>query len=444
MYTYLKNAAISSKSIKGFKGAKKNILIEDERILEVCNEDISLPEDCKVVDCEDLLVLPGVIDPHVHFRQPGAEYKADMNTESLAALAGGVTSVFDMPNNSPAIVTEELLQEKYSLCQENMHCNYSLYFGLTNNNIEQAINLEQGSVAGLKLFLGSSTGNMLVDKKESIEYLFRKSPFVITAHCEDEQIIRENTQKYETLSSLPYNIHSLIRTEEACYLSSRFAVDLAKRYNTQFHLAHLTTKKELSLLTNDKLEDKHITSEVSPNHLFFSEEDYKTLGNLIKCNPAIKTSEDRKALRQALKEGFIDMVATDHAPHLLSEKQKDYFSAPSGIPSIQFSLLMMLEIAQEEQWDLSLIVEKMMENPALRFNIKKRGFIKPRYFADLVFVKLGEKQTVRKENILSKCAFSPLENHCFNNSVYMTMLSGKIVYKDGRVEEKTKANKLEL
>lgn len=444
MYIYLKNASISSKNIRGFEGVKKNILIEDEYIKEVCDKDISLSEDTKVIDCEGLVVLPGVIDTHVHFRQPGAEYKADMNSESLACLAGGVTSVFDMPNNSPAIVSKELLNEKYVLCEENMHCNYSLYFGLTNNNIDEAINLEKGSIAGLKLFLGSSTGNMLVDRKESIEKLFKQSPFVITAHCEDEQIIKTNNQKYREIIPLPYNIHSLIRTEEACFESSRFAIELAKRYNTQFHLAHLTTGKEISLLSNDKVENKNITSEVSPNHLFFCDEDYKTLGNLIKCNPAIKTSKDRKLLRQALKEGYIDMIATDHAPHLLSEKQKDYFSAPSGIPSIQFSLLMMLEIAQEEQWDLSLIVEKMMENPALRFNIKKRGFIKPGYFADLVFVKLGEKNVVKKENIFSKCAFSPLENHCFNNSIYMTMLNGNVVYQNGKVENQIKAKRLEL
>lgn len=444
MYTYLKNASISSKDVRGFKGVKKNILIEDEYIKEVCDKDISLPEGCKVIDCEGFMVLPGVIDTHVHFRQPGAEYKADMLSESLAALSGGVTSVFDMPNNSPAIVTKDLLQEKYTLCKDNMHCNYSLYFGLTNNNIDEAINLNKGSVAGLKLFLGSSTGNMLVDRKESITYLFQHSPFIITAHCEDEQIIQANTQKYRCISPIPYNVHSLIRTEQACFESSKFAIDLAKRHNTQFHLAHLTTGKEISLLSCDKLENKHITSEVSPNHLFFCDEDYKTLGNLIKCNPAIKTTEDRKLLRQALKEGYIDMVATDHAPHLLSEKQKEYFSAPSGIPSIQFSLLMMLEIAEQEQWDLSLIVEKMMENPALRFNIKKRGFIKEGYFADLVFVKLGEKKIVKKEDILSKCKFSPLENHCFNNSVYMTMLNGDIVYKDGKVENQIKAKRLEL
>ena len=444
MYTYLKNASVSSKKLRGFNGVKENILIEDEYIKEVCDKDISLPEGCKVIDCEGLMVLPGVIDTHVHFRQPGAEYKADMHSESLACLAGGVTSVFDMPNNSPATTSKELLKEKYALCKENMCCNYSLYFGLTNNNIDEAIKLDKGSVAGLKLFLGSSTGNMLVDRQESIEKLFKQSPFIITAHCEDEHIIQANIQKYRNIYPLPYNIHPLIRTEQACFESSKFAIDLAKRYNTQFHLAHLTTGKEISLLSDDKLENKHISCEVSPNHLFFCDEDYKTLGNLIKCNPAIKTKEDRKALRQALKDGYIDMIATDHAPHLLSEKQKEYFSAPSGIPSIQFSLLMMLEIAKEEQWDLSLIVEKMMENPALRFNIKGRGFIKEGYFADLVFIKLGEQSIVKKENILSKCAFSPLENYRFDNSIYMTMLNGAIVYKEGRVEESIKAKQLEL
>lgn len=433
MLTYLKNATLSSPLIKGFGGQKKNILIEDEYIKEVSDRDISLSDDIKVIDCEGLLVLPGVIDVHVHFRQPGAEYKADMLSESKAALMGGVTTVFDMPNNTPAIVTKSLLEEKLNLCKQNMLCNYGLYFGLTNDNIEEAISIDRNSIVGLKLFLGSSTGNMLVDKQDIIVNLFKNSPFIVTAHCEDEQRIKANTVKYKQLQTLPYNIHCLIRDEQVCYKSSAYAIDLAKKYGTQFHLAHLTTAKEIALLSNEKIANKNITSEVSPNHLFFCQEDYEQLGNLIKCNPSIKTSEDRRLLRQALKEGFIDMVATDHAPHLIQEKQQPYFQSPSGIPSIQFSLLMMLQIAKQEDWDLSLIPEKMSANPAKRFNIKKRGFIEEGFFADLVFVKLGQKTKVDKNNILSKCKWSALEGYVFDNSITMTMLNGKIVAKDGAI-----------
>lgn len=436
MFTYLKQGTVINQ--------KKNILIENDLIKEVSNEDISLPEGCNVIDCEGLTILPGVIDPHVHFRQPGAEYKADMQSESKVALAGGVTSVFDMPNNSPAITSRQSIDDKYHLCEENMACNYSLYYGLTNDNIKEAIALEKGSIAGLKLFLGSSTGNMLVDNKENIEYLFKNSPFIITAHCESEQRIKENKTKYESLSPLPYNIHSLIRDKECCYESSLFAVELAKKHNTQFHLAHVTTAKEVSLLSDDRLENKNITAEVSPNHLFFCDEDYTTKGNLIKCNPAIKTSEDRKALREALRLGYIDMVATDHAPHLLEEKQKEYFSAPSGMPSLQYSLLMMLEIAQEEKWDLSLVAEKMCENPATRFGIKQRGFIKKGYFADLVLVKNSKKTVVNTENILSKCKWSPLEGKIFSNSVEMTFLNGIKVFDKGVFSEGIKGEKLKF
>ena len=434
MFTYLKQGIVINQP--------KNILIENDLIKEVSDRDISLPEGCEVIDCSGMIILPGVIDAHVHFRQPGAEHKADMQSESMAALAGGVTSVFDMPNNSPAITSLEKLNDKYALCEKNMRCNYSLYYGLTNDNTDEAINLEKGSVAGLKLFLGSSTGNMLVDRKESIERLFKNSPFIITAHCEDEQIIRANLEKAHNFDTLPYNIHSIIRNEECCYKSSEFAVSMAKKFGTQFHLAHLTTGKEISLLSNDKLANKNISSEVSPNHLFFSEEDYKERGNLIKCNPSIKTADDRKMLRQALKEGYIDIVATDHAPHLFEEKTKDYFSAPSGMPSIQFSLLMMLEIAEQENWDLSLIAEKMSGNPAKRFGIKQRGFIEKNYFADLVLIRKDKKTIVTKENILSKCDWSPLEGKEFSNSIEMTFLNGKKVYDKGVFAEGNFARKL--
>ena len=425
MYIYLKGGKVINQP--------QNILIENDKIREVSFEDISLslPEGTKIIDCTGLFILPGIIDVHVHFREPGNEQKANMNSESLAALAGGVTTVFDMPNNTPAITTEDAFFAKLELAKKKMNCNFKLFFGLTNNNISQALSLNSEYLAGLKLFLGSSTGNMLVDNQDAIEELFKKSDKIIVAHCEDENLIRNNKERYEKLSPLPYNIHSLIRDTQVCYNSSRFAVETAKKYGTDFHIAHITTAKEISLLSNDGLGNKKITAEVSPNHLYFCEEDYKTYKNLIKCNPSIKSSADRKALRQALKEGYIDIVATDHAPHLLSEKQREYFSAPSGIPSIQFSLLMMLQIAKEENWDLYLIAEKMSGNPAQRFGIKQRGFIKKDYFADLVIINPAKKTTVSKEKILSLCSWSPLEDKTFDNSVEMTMLNGKIVYTNG-------------
>ncbi len=409
----------------------QNILIENDFIKEISDEDISLPENTVTIDCKGKIILPGVIDAHVHFRQPGAEYKADMQSESLAALAGGVTTVFDMPNNTPTITSKKTFYDKLELAKNNMRCNFKLFFGVTNNNIEEAMSFDDEYLAGLKLFLGSSTGNMLVDDVKSIETLFKKSKKIIVAHCEDEQLIKTNKAKYENLMPLPNNIHALIRDNAVCYKSTKLAVDLAKKYDTDFHIAHITTKEELSLLTNQPLDKKHITSEVSVNHLLFCNEDYEKYGNLIKCNPAIKSKADRDALRRALKDGYIDMIATDHAPHLLEEKRKNYFQAPSGIPSLQFSLLVMLEIAKQENWNIRMVVEKMCSNPAIRFGIKKRGFIKKGYFADLILVNPNEKTQVTKDTVLSKCKWSPFEGKTFSNKLEMTILNGKIVYKNG-------------
>lgn len=435
MYLYLKGGKLIDR--------RTNILIEEPYIKEISDKDISpLPPNCETIDCNGLTILPGVIDAHVHFRQPGAEHKGTMDSESKAALCGGVTSVFDMPNNSPAITTPELLEQKYELCAKNMCCNYALYFGLTNNNIEQAVKLDKTTIAGLKLFLGSSTGNMLVDNKNNIESLFKNSPHIITAHCEDEALIQENAKKYSGQEELPCDIHSLIRNEQVCYKSSNYAIALAKKYHSNFHLAHVSTAKEISLLDNRDLKDKTITAEVSANHLFFSSEDYALKGNLIKCNPSIKSTNDRQALRQALKEGYIDMIASDHAPHLLQEKQNNYFKSPSGIPSIEFSLLMMMQIAKQENWPLSLIAEKMSLNPALRFGIKQRGEVRKGYFADLVIVKEGQKYTVEKKKIHSLCNWSPLEGYRFDNTLIMTILNGRIVVKNGQLEGPCQGQKL--
>lgn len=435
MYKYLRGGLVIDKP--------QNILIENDLIKEISYEDISvLPEDTEIIDCKGLVILPGIIDVHVHFREPGNTEKADMNSESLAALAGGVTTILDMPNNSPTITTIKAFNEKLLLGKKNMHCNYGFYFGVTNSNIDDCLKIDNSICAGLKLFLGSSTGNMLVDNRQSIEYLFQNAKKIISAHCEDESLIKENKVKYLSIEPLPYNIHSLIRNADVCYNSSSYAVSLAKKYHTNFHIAHITTEKEINLLSDDRLENKFITSEVSPNHLFFSEEDYKEYGNLIKCNPSIKTAKDKKSLRKALKEGFIDIVATDHAPHLKQEKLKQYSAAPSGIPSIQFSLLMMLQIAKEENWDLRLISEKMSTNPAKRFHIAKRGKIKKGYFADLVIIDLNKKTIVNKENILYKCNWSPLEGKTFDSKIVMTFLNGEKVYQNNLINNEAKGDKL--
>ena len=436
MYIYLKGGLVNGKS--------QNILIENDRIAEVCREDIPVNSETEVIDCKYLTIIPGIIDVHVHFREPGNEQKADMHTESLAALAGGVTSVIDMPNNSPACTDYNTLQNKFILAKEKMHCNYSFYLGITNNNVDNAVDISNNCHLPLKLFLGSSTGNMLVDNEKSIQKIFRDCKTLIAAHCESEKLIRINKEKYSGVKNLPYNIHSLIRNDEVCYQSSLFATNLAKKYSTAFHLAHVSTKKELQLLSNSDIKDKNITSEITPNHLCFYEEDYKYYRNLIKCNPAIKSYEDREALRQALFEGYLDMVATDHAPHLLNEKQQSYSQAPSGIPSIQFSLLMMLQIMKQENWPLSLIIEKMCLNPAKRYHIKYRGQIKKGYFADLVLIDFSKKTKVSKEMILSKCGWSPLIGQTFDSKIVATFLNGQKVYYDGIVNEQSIGQKLQL
>ncbi|MBR5254881.1 MAG: dihydroorotase [Bacteroidales bacterium] len=432
MYKYFENALVVNEGIKEVL----NILVKDDRIEKISKSPLSdLPFNTTYIDCKDLILLPGVIDAHVHFRQPGLENKADMHSESMAAVAGGVTTVLEMPNTNPATTNKEALKEKIRLAKENMLCNYGFFLGLTNNNFPQIQNeIEKEDYCGLKLFLGSSTGNMLVDKREILEEIFEKANKIISAHCEDEKIIKENTafykEKYEGKAT-PANIHSLIRTSEACFNSTAFAIELAKKFNTKLHIAHISTKEELDLLTAGDLRNKRITAEVSPNHLWFSEEDFEKYGNLIKCNPSIKTKADRDALRKALNEDKIDIIATDHAPHRLEEKQKPYFEAPSGIPSIQHSLLMMLELVNQEILTIEKLVEKISHNPATLFEIKNRGFIRENYFADFVLIDSKQKTTVLKENIYYKCKWSAIENFTFSNKVISTYINGKKVYENG-------------
>ena len=432
MYKYFENALVVNEGIKEVL----NILVKDDRIEKISKSPLSdLPFNTTYIDCKDLILLPGVIDAHVHFRQPGLENKADMHSESMAAVAGGVTTVLEMPNTNPATTNKEALKEKIRLAKENMLCNYGFFLGLTNNNFPQIQNeIEKEDYCGLKLFLGSSTGNMLVDKREILEEIFEKANKIISTHCEDEKIIKENTafykEKYEGKAT-PANIHSLIRTSEACFNSTAFAIELAKKFNTKLHIAHISTKEELDLLTAGDLRNKRITAEVSPNHLWFSEEDFEKYGNLIKCNPSIKTKADRDALRKALNEDKIDIIATDHAPHRLEEKQKPYFEAPSGIPSIQHSLLMMLELVNQEILTIEKLVEKISHNPATLFEIKNRGFIRENYFADFVLIDSKQKTTVLKENIYYKCKWSAIENFTFSNKVISTYINGKKVYENG-------------
>lgn len=439
MHKYLKGALVVN------EGETKplNILVEGKRIKRIYeNDTVELPTDTEIIDCKGLILLPGIIDTHVHFRQPGLEYKADMFTESKAAVAGGVTTVLEMPNTKPPTTTLEALQNKLSLAQDNMFCNYSFFYGLTNNNVEQALSVKRSQSCGIKLFLGSSTGNMLVEDTQVLHRLFSsEKEKVISIHCEDESIIRRNTAKYEneTEENLPYDVHSLIRTTEACYKSTSFAISLAERYHTRINIAHISTEKELSLLSSANINDKFITAEVTPMHLWFCSEDFKQKGNLIKCNPSIKTAKDRAALRKALREDKIDIIATDHAPHALNEKKQPYFLAPSGMPSIQHSLLVVLQLVKEGELSMTKMVEKMAHNPAEIFSIKDRGFIREGYFADFVLIDTTKKTEVTKFSLLYKCKWSPLEGEVFDNKVVCTFVNGEIAYRDGIFADKKNA-----
>lgn len=441
MYKYFANALVVNEGREEYI----NILTKGNRIEVLSREPLSdLPFETEYVECSGLILIPGVIDAHVHFRQPGMEYKADMSSESKAAIAGGVTTVLEMPNTKPATISLECLEEKLRLAEENMYCNYGFFFGLTNENYDAAKEISSDKCCGLKLFLGSSTGNMLVNDHETLEKIFSITDKVISAHCEDENIIRENTIKYKALhpDDATAAIHPFIRSSEACFKSSSFAVSMAEKHGTHLHIAHLTTEKEISLLQSGDVSEKRITSEVSPVHLWFEADDFSKYGNLIKCNPSIKTKNDRAALRRALREDKIDIVATDHAPHTWEEKQKPYFEAPSGIPSIQHSLLVMLQLVGEGELTLGKMVEKMAHNPAKLFGIKGRGYIKEGYFADLVLISPNKKTIVTKDSLQSKCKWSPFESKIFDNKIVATYLNGEKVFENGLVSDRRNAMKI--
>lgn len=441
MYKYFANALVVNEGREEYI----NILTKGNRIEVLSREPLSdLPFETEYVECSGLILIPGVIDAHVHFRQPGMEYKADMSSESKAAIAGGVTTVLEMPNTKPATTSLECLDEKLRLAKENMYCNYGFFFGLTNENYGAAKEISSDKCCGLKLFLGSSTGNMLVNDHETLKKIFSITDKVISAHCEDENIIRENTIKYKALhpDNATAAIHPLIRSSEACFKSSAFAVSMAEKHGTHLHIAHLTTEKEISLLQSGDVSEKRITAEVSPVHLWFEADDFLKYGNLIKCNPSIKTKDDRAALRRALREDKIDIVATDHAPHTWEEKQKTYFEAPSGIPSIQHSLLVMLQLVGEGELTLGKMVEKMAHNPAKLFGIKGRGYIKEGYFADLVLINPNKKTIVTKDSLQSKCKWSPFEGKIFDNKIVATYLNGEKVFENGLVSDRRNAMKI--
>lgn len=437
MKTLLKNAQIVNEG-QIFKG---HVLIEGERIAQVLKEgdDISaLENDCEVLDIQNNYLLPGVIDDQCHFREPGLTHKANIHTESRAAIAGGTTSFMEMPNTVPNTLTQELLQDKYDIAEETSFANYSFYMGASNDNIEEVLKTDPKTVCGVKVFMGSSTGNMLVDNKETLEELFSKCKLLIAAHCEDETTIRNNMAAYKEKygEDVPIECHPEIRSEEACYLSSSLAIELAKKHNTRFHLFHLSTAKEIGLLRNDiPLKEKRITAEACIHHMWFSDEDYKTKGAFIKWNPAVKKASDRDAILQGVLDNYIDVIATDHAPHTVDEKLNTYFNAASGGPMVQHALVAMLEHYHNGKITLERVVEKMSHAVAECFRIEDRGFIKAGQFADLVVVDLDNPWTVEKENLLYKCGWSPMEGQTFKSKVMQTFVNGHLVYNMGEIDE---------
>ena len=433
MKILIKNAQIVNEN-QIFKG---DLLIENDLILKIGN-DISEENAHRVIDADGKYLLPGVIDDQVHFREPGLTHKGDIESESRAAIAGGVTSFIEQPNTVPNAVTQQLLEEKYKIAAEKSLANYSFMMGGTNDNLEEVLKTNPRNVAGIKLFLGSSTGNMLVDNPETLENIFSKTKMLIAVHCEDEATIRANTEKYrkEFGDDIPMKFHHLIRSEEACYISSSKAVELAEKTGARLHVFHVSTAKETELFRNDiPLKDKKITAEVCVHHLTFTDVDYETKGTLIKWNPAVKTQKDKDGLWKALLDDRIDVIATDHAPHTWEEKQNVYTKAPSGGPLVQHTLVLMIENFKNGKITLEKIVEKMCHNPAILFQIEKRGFIREGYKADVVLVDLNDNSTVTKENILYKCGWSPFEGSVFHSKITHTFVNGNLVYENGKVAD---------
>lgn len=432
----IKNAKIVNEG----KIVEGDLLIENQLIVEIADS-ISAKPDYKVIDAEGNYLIPGAIDDQVHFREPGLTHKGDIASESRAAVAGGITSFIEQPNTVPNAVTQELLEQKYQIAAETSYANYSFMMGGTNDNLEEILKTNPRNVAGIKLFLGSSTGNMLVDNEEALEKIFSSTKMLIAVHCEDENTIKNNVALYKEKygDDIPVKYHHLIRSEEACYLSSSKAIALAKKTGARLHVFHLSTAKEMELFTNKiPLEEKQITAEVCIHHLWFTNADYDTKGNFIKWNPAVKTEADRSALWKALLDDHIDVIATDHAPHTLEEKKLPYLQAPSGGPLVQHAVVAMFEAFHQGKISVEKIVEKMAHNPAKIFKIEKRGFIKEGFYADLVLINPAMPWNVKKENILYKCGWSPFEGTNFKSRITHTFVNGELVYQNSKVND-TKA-----
>ncbi|MDO5978434.1 dihydroorotase [Flavivirga spongiicola] len=437
----IKNANIVNEGVI-FNG---DILIEGEFIKEISHSISVKSADVIVIDAEGKYLLPGAIDDQVHFREPGLTHKGNIETESKAAIAGGITSFIEMPNTNPQTTTIEKLEEKFETASKTSSANYSFMFGGTNDNLDEILKLDINQAAGLKLFLGSSTGNMLVDDLEVLEKIFESTDMLISVHCEDEATIKKNFQEHiDTYGDdIPIKYHPTIRSEEACYLSSSRAIELAKKTGARLHVFHLSTGKETNLFSNKiPLKEKRITSEVCIHHLWFSDEDYDKKGTFIKWNPAVKTKEDRAQLWEALLDDRIDVIATDHAPHTFEEKKNVYTKAPSGGPLVQHALPAMLEMYHKGKISVERVVEKMCHNPAILFQIERRGFIKVGYYADLVLVDLNNPWTVNKDNILCKCEWSPFEGATFKSRITHTFLNGSLVYENSKFNNVKAAKRL--
>ena len=413
-----------------------DVLVKEGRIDKIAG-DISANYNESVFDAKGKALLPGMIDGQVHFREPGMEHKATIATESRAAVAGGITSFMDMPNTIPNVLSSDVLEDKYRLAANRSVANYSFYLGASNDNLEDIKSLNPNAACGVKVFMGASTGNMLVDDPSTLEQIFKYAPTLVATHCEDTPLILENEESYRQIhgDDIPFELHPVIRSEEACYKSSSFAVELAKEHGTRLHVLHISTAKEVELFSSAKLKDKQISAEACAHFLVFSDDDYAEKGSLIKCNPAIKTAEDRAGIIQGLMDGRIDTIATDHAPHTWEEKQNTYFKAPSGLPLVQYALPSLLENYHDGIFTLEFIVEKVSHAVAERFQIKDRGYIREGYWADLALVDLDKTTQAKHRNVLSKCKWTPFDGYDFRSSIAATWVNGNLVWQEGELQD---------
>jgi dihydroorotase len=440
--TLIKNAKIVNEGTI-FEG---DVLIENEFIVEIGENISPKSSDCKIIYADGNYLIPGAIDDQVHFREPGLTHKGDIESESRAAVAGGITSFIEQPNTIPNAVTQALLEDKYKIASQSSYANYSFMMGATNDNLEEILKTNPQNVAGIKIFLGSSTGNMLVDNEAVLEKIFSSTKMLIAVHCEDETTVKHNLEKYreEYGEDIPMEFHHLIRSEEACYISSSKAIALARKTGARLHVFHVSTAKEIGLFSDIPLEEKQITAEVCIHHLWFTNDDYAKKGTLIKWNPAVKTEADRNGLWEALLNDKIDVIATDHAPHTLEEKENPYTTAPSGGPLVQHAVVAMFQAHLQGKISIEKIVEKMAHNPAKIFKIDRRGFIKEGYYADLVIISTSMPWRVNKDNILYKCGWSPFEDYTFNSRVTHTFVNGEMVYSNAKVKDIHAGKRLEF